>query len=171
MDVHCIETVLYLHTVFLRLFSFYSHAELPLEILLRLCEICWYAGLGPARPGLRALLSTIYEGFGFYVRRREEPPRCPVLFWRVRWVERPLGEFGVDLSLFANQPLSQPQLKWNVCHTFNLQCLYYRNFFRQFLDIRERVHLYCQVLWFGVSFFSFFYTLDLNLTRLSSISL
>lgn len=67
---------------------------------LRLCEICWYAG--SARPArvyvLYYLQSTRAAGFTFGGGRSHQGAQY---YLCVRWVEQPLGEFGVDLSLFA----------------------------------------------------------------------
>lgn len=56
------------------------------------------------------------------------------------------------------QPLLQPRLTWNICFiclTFSVFNIKIFQFIKK-MYIQERVHLYCQVLWFGV-----FYTLDM----------
>lgn len=63
----------------------------------------------------------------------------------VRWVEQPLSRCGVDLSL--SLPTTVATLT-QVKHLLYVQpsVSLISNFFNQFLNIQERVHLYCQVL-------------------------
>lgn len=124
------------------------------------------------RPGFAGffLCFIIYNlvGLRVYIWRRNEPPRCPVLFvFEMGWAATQSVVVGgrrsepVVTNHCCNLDSSETFVLCSTFSVFNIK------FFQSlFENIRGRVHLYCQVLWFGV-----FYTLDMNLTQLLLLSL
>ena len=110
----------------------------------------------PSSSGCLCFIIYDLVGLWVYIWRRNEPPRCPVLFvratgWTATQWRRP--------EPVVTNHCCNPDSSETFFYPFNLQCLWYQIysidsiflFFPFFFKIsKKHVHLYCQVLWFGV---------------------
>ena len=124
----------------------------PSRISLR-SVICW---IGPGSSGFLCFIIYTLAGLRVYIWRRNEPPRCPVLFLReTGWTA------AQSVWRSPSLPTTVASETFVIRSTFSVFNL---KFLRSVFWISK--NLYCQVLWFGV-----FYTLDMNLTQLLLLSL